>query len=189
MSRKLTPAEESEWDELVKMAVLKEVKSNLQLIDETTLFLHRKAENLPSGSKDKLVKLHHSDEMIESKKVLVVDDDIRNIFALTSILERHQMKVIPAENGQDAITLLEQTPDIEIVLMDIMMPGMDGYETTRAIRLKPEFKDLPILALTAKAMKGDRELCLEAGCSDYITKPVNSAQLLSMMRTWLDNDN
>ncbi|KHL92282.1 diguanylate cyclase [Paenibacillus sp. IHB B 3415] len=189
MSKKLTPAEESEWDELVKMAVLKEVKSNLQLIDETTLFLHRKAENLPSGSKDKLVKLHHSDEMIESKKVLVVDDDIRNIFALTSILERHQMKVIPAENGQDAITLLEQTPDIEIVLMDIMMPGMDGYETTRAIRLKPEFKDLPILALTAKAMKGDRELCLEAGCSDYITKPVNSAQLLSMMRTWLDNDN
>ncbi|NQX45481.1 HAMP domain-containing protein [Paenibacillus tritici] len=186
MSRKLTPEEETEWDELVKMAVLKEVKSDIQLIDETTLALHRKAENLPPLSRDKLLKLHQSDEMIEYKKVLVVDDDIRNIFALTSILERHQMKVIPAENGQDAITLLEQTPDIEIVLMDIMMPGMDGYETTREIRQKPEFQDLPILALTAKAMKGDRELCLEAGCSDYITKPVNSGQLLSMMRTWLD---
>ncbi|WP_438496099.1 HAMP domain-containing protein [Paenibacillus sp. IHBB 3054] len=186
LSKKLTPAEENEWDELVKMVVLKEVKSNLQLIDETTLFLHSRAENLPPSSKEKLVKLHNSDEMIEYKKVLVVDDDIRNIFALTSILERHQMKVIPAENGQDAINLLEQSPDIEIVLMDIMMPGMDGYETTRAIRQKEKFKNLPILALTAKAMKGDRELCLEAGCSDYITKPVNSAQLLSMMRTWLD---
>ncbi|MEK3875995.1 HAMP domain-containing protein [Paenibacillus sp. FSL M7-0420] len=186
MNRKLTPEEETEWDELAKMAVLKEVKSDAQLIDESTLALHRKAENLPPLSREKLVKLYQSDEMIEYKKVLVVDDDIRNIFALTSILERHQMKVIPAENGQDAITLLEQTPDIGIVLMDIMMPGMDGYETTRAIREKPEWRDLPILALTAKAMKGDRELCLEAGCSDYITKPVNSGQLLSMMRTWLD---
>lgn len=186
MNRKLTPEEETEWDELAKMAVLKEVKSDAQLIDESTLALHRKAENLPPLSRDKLVKLYQSDEMIEYKKVLVVDDDIRNIFALTSILERHQMKVIPAENGLDAITLLEQTPDIGIVLMDIMMPGMDGYETTRAIREKPEWRDLPILALTAKAMKGDRELCLEAGCSDYITKPVNSGQLLSMMRAWLD---
>ncbi|UQZ35549.1 hybrid sensor histidine kinase/response regulator [Paenibacillus sp. PK3_47] len=186
LSSKLTPSEAEEWDELAKMAVLKEVKSNLQVVDETTLFLHFEAENLPSDSRDKLVKLYNSDEMIEYKKVLVVDDDIRNIFALTSILERHHMKVIPAENGQDAIDLLEQTADIEIVLMDIMMPGMDGYETTRAIRRKPEFSDLPIIALTAKAMKGDRELCLEAGCSDYITKPVNSLQLLSMMRTWLD---
>ncbi|MNC32024.1 Polar-differentiation response regulator DivK [compost metagenome] len=186
LSKKLTTAEENEWDDLVKMAIIKEVKSDIQLIDETTLFLHLKAEELPSDLRDKLVKLYNSDEMIEYKKVLVVDDDIRNIFALTSILERHHMKVIPAENGQDAIDLLEQTPDIEIVLMDIMMPGMDGYETTRAIRQKAEFKNLPILALTAKAMKGDRELCLEAGCSDYITKPVNSTQLLSMMRTWLD---
>ncbi|UUZ81034.1 response regulator [Paenibacillus sp. P26] len=132
-----------------------------------------------------LVKLYQSDEMIEYKKVLVVDDDVRNIFALTTILERHNMKVIPAENGLDAIRILEQTPDIDIVLMDIMMPGMDGYETTRAIREKPEFQDLPIIALTAKAMKGDREQCLEAGASDYITKPVNSAQLLSMIRSWV----
>ncbi|MMZ65325.1 Transcriptional regulatory protein WalR [compost metagenome] len=96
------------------------------------------------------------------------------------------MKVIPAENGQEAIQILENTPSIEIVLMDIMMPIMDGYETTRAIRQKPEFRDLPIIALTAKAMSGDREACLEAGASDYITKPVNSAQLLSMIRSWLD---
>ncbi len=124
--------------------------------------------------------------MIEFKKVLVVDDDIRNIFALTSILERHNMKVVPAENGHDAIAIMEKTPDIDIVLMDIMMPVMDGYETTRAIRQIDRFKELPILALTAKAMQGDRELCLEAGASDYITKPVNSAQLLSMIRMWLN---
>ncbi|MNS89184.1 Polar-differentiation response regulator DivK [compost metagenome] len=157
-------------------------------MDETSLFLHRRTEDLPTGAREKLVKLHQSDEMIKYKKVLVVDDDVRNIFALMTILERHNMKVIPAENGQEAIRILEETPDIEIVLMDIMMPVMDGYETTRAIRKKEEFKDLPIIALTAKAMKGDREECLEAGASDYITKPVNSAQLLSMIRSWLDGE-
>ncbi|WP_235427296.1 response regulator [Cohnella kolymensis] len=185
-SKKLSPEIQSEMDELSKTAVIKEVKTHVQIMDETTLFLHRKAENLPSGSREALEKVHKSDEMIEYKNVLVVDDDIRNIFALTTILERHHMKVIPAENGQDAISILEQNPNIEIVLMDIMMPVMDGYETTRAIRQIPEFKELPIIALTAKAMKGDRELCLEAGASDYITKPVNSAHLLAMMRTWLD---
>ncbi|WP_159881946.1 HAMP domain-containing protein [Paenibacillus puerhi] len=184
--KKLTPDEELELEELMKSAVVKEVNSPVQIMDETTLFLHRKSENLPEGSKEMLVKLHHSDDLIEYKKVMVVDDDIRNIFALTTILERHNMKVIPAENGHDAIHLLEQTPDIDIILMDIMMPVMDGYETTRAIRQKPEFSDLPIIALTAKAMKGDREQCLEAGASDYITKPVNSAQLLTMIREWLD---
>ncbi|PZE22357.1 HAMP domain-containing protein [Paenibacillus xerothermodurans] len=182
---KMTGEEEQELEELMKTAVIREAKSSTQVLDDTTLFLHRKADDLPDGAKDTLVKLHQSDEMIQTKKVLVVDDDIRNIFALTTILERHGMKVIAAENGHDAITILEQTPDIKIVLMDIMMPVMDGYETTRAIREKPEFKDLPIIALTAKAMKGDREQCLEAGASDYITKPVNSAQLLSMIRNWL----
>ncbi|MCD9021775.1 HAMP domain-containing protein [Cohnella silvisoli] len=185
-SKKLTPQEEKDLDEIMKSAIVKVVKSPVQMMDETTLFLHRKAESLPAESREALEKLHQSDDMIEYKKVLVVDDDIRNIFALTSILERHYMKVLPAENGHDAITILEQTPDIEIVLMDIMMPVMDGYETTRAIRQIPEFKELPIIALTAKAMQGDRELCLEAGASDYITKPVNSAQLLSMIRVWLD---
>ncbi|SEC56724.1 HAMP domain-containing protein [Paenibacillus sp. GP183] len=184
-SKKLSAEEENELEELMKTAIIKEVKSNIQILDETTLFLHRKAENLPDGSKETLVKLHQSDAMIETKKVLVVDDDIRNIFALTTILERHGMKVIAAENGHDAIKILEETPDIKIVLMDIMMPVMDGYETTRTIRENPEFQELPIIALTAKAMKGDREQCLEAGASDYITKPVNSAQLLAMIRDWL----
>jgi HAMP domain-containing protein/signal transduction histidine kinase/CheY-like chemotaxis protein len=186
-SKKLTPQVENELDEIMKSAVVKVAKTPVQIMDETALFLHRKAESLPTESREALEKLHQSDDMIEYKKVLVVDDDIRNIFALTSILERHHMKVIPAENGHDAIAILEQTPDIGIVLMDIMMPVMDGYETTRAIRLIPRFKELPIIALTAKAMQGDRELCLDAGASDYITKPVNSAQLLSMIRVWLDS--
>ncbi|GIO86284.1 histidine kinase [Paenibacillus faecis] len=184
--RKWTPEQENQLEDLMKSSVIKEVKTPVQMMDETSLYLHRKAENLPDESRQTLVKLHESDEMIKSKQVLVVDDDIRNIFALTTILERHNMKVIPAENGQEAIQILENTPSIEIVLMDIMMPIMDGYETTRAIRQKPEFRDLPIIALTAKAMSGDREACLEAGASDYITKPVNSAQLLSMIRSWLD---
>ncbi|MBB3111241.1 HAMP domain-containing protein/signal transduction histidine kinase/CheY-like chemotaxis protein [Paenibacillus phyllosphaerae] len=187
-SAKLSVDMEDELDVLEKTAVLKEAKTTLQILEGTSLFLHRKAENLPESSKQTVVKLHSSDEMIAYKKVLVVDDDIRNIFALTTILERHNMKVVPAENGQDAIAALQQNPDIDIVLMDIMMPVMDGYETTRAIRRDPAFKDLPIIALTAKAMKGDRELCLEAGASDYITKPVNSAQLLTMIRTWLDEE-
>ncbi|MCZ8512737.1 HAMP domain-containing protein [Paenibacillus filicis] len=187
-STKLSRDEETELEELTKSAVIKEVKSPVQIMDATTLYLHRKAEDLPENTRQTLVKLYQSDEMIEYKKVLVVDDDVRNIFALTTILERHNMKVIPADNGHDAIAFLEQTPDIDIVLMDIMMPVMDGYETTRAIREKPEFKELPIIALTAKAMKGDREMCLEAGASDYITKPVNSAQLLSMIRSWVKID-
>ncbi|MEC0173543.1 HAMP domain-containing protein [Paenibacillus favisporus] len=177
--------QEEELEELTKSAVIKEVKTPAQMIDETSLFLHRKPDDLTEQAGELVRKLYQSDEMIQYKKVLVVDDDIRNIFALTTILERHQMMVVPAENGHEAIQILEQTPDIEIVLMDIMMPVMDGYETTRAIRSKPQFKDLPIIALTAKAMKGDREECLEAGASDYITKPVNSAQLLSMIRSWL----
>jgi CheY-like chemotaxis protein len=115
----------------------------------------------------------------------VVDDDARNIFALTSLLENHDMEVVTATNGRQAIQLIDQTPDLSVVLMDIMMPEMDGYETMREIRKKPAFRTLPILALTAKAMKGDREKCLEAGASDYIAKPVNTEQLLSLLRVWL----
>ncbi|MGF7050292.1 HAMP domain-containing protein/signal transduction histidine kinase/CheY-like chemotaxis protein [Paenibacillus sp. DS2015] len=185
-TKKWTQDEEVELEELMKSAVIKIVKSPIQMMDETSIFLHRKSENLPEGPRETILKLHQSDEMIKFKKVLVVDDDIRNIFALTTILERHNMMVIAAENGHEAITLLEKNPDTDIILMDIMMPVMDGYETTRAIRERPEFQSLPIIALTAKAMKGDREECIEAGASDYITKPVNSAHLLSMMRTWLD---
>ena len=126
-----------------------------------------------------------SDEPLRGKKVLVVDDDIRNIFALNSLLERHSMQVISANNGQEAIKLVDDTEDLSLVLMDIMMPEMDGYETMRRIRAVPKFRTLPIIALTAKAMKGDREKCLEAGASDYVAKPVNTDQLLSLVRMWL----
>jgi CheY-like chemotaxis protein len=132
-----------------------------------------------------LERLHGGKEVLSGRKVLVVDDDARNIFALTSVLENHEMDVISATNGRQAIELIQRTPDISMVLMDIMMPDMDGYETMREIRREAQFRTLPILALTAKAMKGDREKCLDAGASDYIAKPVNTDQLLSLMRVWL----
>jgi CheY-like chemotaxis protein len=132
-----------------------------------------------------LERLHRGKEALRGRKVLVVDDDARNIFALTSLLENHDMEVISATNGRQAIDLIRRTPDISMVLMDIMMPDMDGYETMREIRSEARFRTLPILALTAKAMKGDREKCLDAGASDYIAKPVNTDQLLSLMRVWL----
>jgi CheY-like chemotaxis protein len=130
-------------------------------------------------------KLHRSDEALAGKRVLVVDDDVRNIFALSSVLERRRMNVLTASTGREAIDILDSTPDLAIVLMDIMMPEMDGYETIQAIRANPKFRRLPIIALTAKAMKGDREKCLEAGASEYLAKPVNTEQLLSALRMWL----
>jgi CheY-like chemotaxis protein len=130
-------------------------------------------------------QVHQSDPVLAGKKVLVVDDDVRNIFALTSVLEKHKMQVIYAENGRKGIDLIRATPDLNVVLMDVMMPEMDGYETMRAIRQVNELKSLPIIALTAKAMKGDREKCIDAGASDYITKPVETDQLLSLLRVWL----
>ena len=130
-------------------------------------------------------RLHGSNEVLRHRKVLVVDDDIRNIFALTTVLENHEMEVVSATNGRQAIDIIESMPDLSVVLMDIMMPEMDGYETMREIRNDPQFRTLPILALTAKAMKGDREKCLQAGASDYIAKPVNTDQLLSLLRVWL----
>jgi CheY-like chemotaxis protein len=185
ISRNLSLEEETEFEELMKMHVIKEAKSALMLLDETALFLHRKQKNLSETQLENLRKIHQTDQMGASKKVLLVDDDIRNIFALTGILERHNFMVVAAENGKDAIQLLKKTPDIDMVLMDIMMPVMDGYDTTRSIRRMPQFKYLPIIALTANAMIGDREKCIDAGASDYITKPVNTTQLLTMMRTWL----
>ena len=125
------------------------------------------------------------DDELAGCKVLIVDDDVRNIFALTSILERHQIQVLHAENGRAGIDTLLQSPDIDVVLMDIMMPGMDGYETIRALREIDALRDLPIVAVTAKAMKGDREKCLESGASDYIAKPVDLDQLFSLMRIWV----
>jgi CheY-like chemotaxis protein len=146
---------------------------------------HRNEQLLSSQQREILRKIRQTDSVLAGKKVLVVDDDLRNIFALTSVLEHHDLQVIHAENGRAGIELLERTPDVDVVLMDIMMPEMDGYQTMRAIRRIPRFRSLPIIALTAKAMKGDREKCLEAGASDYVAKPVNTDQLLSLVRMWL----
>jgi CheY-like chemotaxis protein len=140
---------------------------------------------LPADKQRMLEQLHRSDEALLGKAVLVVDDDVRNIFALSSVLERRGMKVLTASTGNEAIAVLNSTPDAAIVLMDIMMPGMDGYQTIQAIRQDAAFRRLPIVALTAKAMKGDREKCFEAGASDYLAKPVNTEQLLSALRMWL----
>jgi CheY-like chemotaxis protein len=183
--RELSADEEAELRRKAKSIVLKGVRSPERLLDETALFLHRVIADLPQSKQQMISTLHQSDEPLNGRKVLVVDDDIRNIFALNSLLERHNMQVISATNGQEAINLVESTEDLSLVLMDVMMPEMDGYETMRRIRNKPQFRMLPIIALTAKAMKGDREKCLEAGASDYVAKPVNTDQLLSLVRMWL----
>jgi CheY-like chemotaxis protein len=181
----LTPEEEQRLKTLAKSVVLKDVRSPERLFDETALFLHRVVAGLPAAKRRMLEELHGSNVVLRDKKVLVVDDDARNIFALTSVLENQEMEVLTATNGRQAIDLVNQTPDLSVVLMDIMLPEMDGYETMREIRNNPDFRTLPILALTAKAMKGDREKCLAAGASDYIAKPVNTDQLLSLLRVWL----
>jgi HAMP domain-containing protein/CheY-like chemotaxis protein/signal transduction histidine kinase len=184
-AKDLSRKEETQLKRLSQTVILKDVKSPERLLDETALFLHRNTASLPEAKREILERLHRSDSVLAGKKVLIVDDDIRNIFAMTSVLERHKMEVIAAESGKDALDQLEKTPSVDIVLMDIMLPEMDGYETTRRIREKPQFKGLPIIALTAKAMKGDREKCIEAGASDYIAKPVDTEQLLSLLRVWL----
>jgi CheY-like chemotaxis protein/nitrogen-specific signal transduction histidine kinase len=181
----LSIEEEERLKKLAKSIVLKDVQSPERLFDETALFLHRVVSELPEGKRALLDRLHGSNDVLRNRKVLVVDDDARNIFALTTVLENYDMEVISATNGRQAIDLIRETPDLSVVLMDIMMPEMDGYETMREIRQLPEFRTLPILALTAKAMKGDREKCLQAGASDYIAKPVNTEQLLSLLRVWL----
>jgi HAMP domain-containing protein/CheY-like chemotaxis protein/signal transduction histidine kinase len=183
--RDLTKKEETQLKRMAKTIIVKDVRSPERLLDETALFLHRVQSKLPEPQRKMLEKLHKTDEMLSGKKVLVVDDDIRNIFAMTSLLERHNMAVYSAENGRDAIEVLRGNDDIDVVLMDIMMPEMDGYDTMQEIRKVPKFKELPILALTAKAMKGDREKCIDAGASDYIAKPVDTEQLLSLLRVWL----
>ena len=181
----LSRSEEAELRRLAQTIIIKDVKSPDRLLDETTLFLHRVESALPPEKQRLLDQLHRSDPTLTGKKALVVDDDIRNIFALTSILERYEMDVQYAENGHDALKLLGENPDIDVVLMDVMMPEMDGYEATRRIRDNTAFEDLPIIAITAKAMKGDREKCISAGASDYVTKPVDSDQLISLLRVWL----
>jgi CheY-like chemotaxis protein len=184
-AQELSRKEVTKLKRYAKTIVVKDARSPERLLDETALFLHRSQASLPDMQRRILEEIHALDSGLAGRKVLIVDDDLRNIFALSSLLERQQMQVLFAENGRDGIEVLEKDPGIEIVLMDIMMPEMDGYDTMRAIRRIPRFKSLPIITLTAKAMKGDRDKCIAAGASDYITKPVDVAQLLSMMRVWL----
>ena len=183
--KELSPEEDARLHTLARSVVVKGVESPERLLDETALFLHRVVADLPVEKQQMLDRLHRSDDALFGRQVLVVDDDVRNIFALSSVLERRGMTVLTAGTGREAIATLDATPDLAIVLMDIMMPEMDGYETMQVIRQNPAFQRLPIIALTAKAMKGDREKCLEAGASDYLAKPVNTEQLLSALRMWL----
>jgi len=183
--KELSREEESELRMLSESIIVKDVRSPERLLDETALFLHRVEANLPDPKREILRRLTESDPALSGKKVLLVDDDARNLFAITTILEQHEMKVVYAENGQQALDKLAADADINIVLMDIMMPEMDGYEATRRIRAQQRYAKLPIIALTAKAMKGDREKCIEAGASDYITKPIDANQLVSLLRVWL----
>jgi CheY-like chemotaxis protein len=183
--RELSVEEDARLQTMARRIVVKGVESPERLLDETALFLHRVIADLPPAKQEMLDRLHGSDEDLIGRTVLVVDDDARNIFALSSVLERRGMTVLTATTGNEAVDLVERTPDLAIVLMDIMMPEMDGYQTIGTIRANPRFRRLPIIALTAKAMKGDREKCLEAGASDYLAKPVNTEQLLSALRLWL----
>jgi signal transduction histidine kinase/DNA-binding response OmpR family regulator len=183
--KQLSAAEETRVKKYAETIIIKDAKSPERLLDETALFLHRVEAKLPDTKRKMLEQLHDADAVIAGKRVLIVDDDVRNIFSLTSVLEDHGMNVRFAENGKDALAALESDPEVDVVLMDVMMPEMDGYETMQRIREDARFKSLPIIALTAKAMKGDREKCIAAGASDYIMKPVDTEQLISLLRVWL----
>ncbi len=181
----LTPEEEEKLNRVAQTTIVKDVRSPERLFDQTALWLHRNAARLPAEKREILQRLHNPGVILAGKKVLIVDDDVRNIFAMTSMLERYKMQVVVAETGKEAIRQLHETEGIDLILMDIMLPEMDGYETMRAIRSMYGFASMPIIALTAKAMKGDREKCIEAGASDYISKPVDTEPLLSLLRSWL----
>jgi hypothetical protein len=181
----LTADEEAELRRVADAAVVKTVAGIERLLEETAVFLNRREEDLTEDQRRIIEQARHKDAVLSGGKVLIVDDDVRNIFALTSGLERHKLTVLNAEGGKAGIEVLKQNPDVDLVLMDIMMPQMDGYETTRRIRQIPEFRNLPVIALTAKAMKGDREKCIDAGASDYIPKPVVLEELVALLRVWL----
>jgi CheY-like chemotaxis protein len=185
VSRELSRKDAARLKRLGHTLNLKEVCSAERLLDHVLLLLHCEVGKLPEFKRQILQTLHESDTALVGRNVLIVDDDIRNVFAVTSLLERYQMQILSAENGKAALQLLHSSPDIDAVLMDIMMPGMDGYDTIRAIRQLDRFRTLPIIALTSKAMTGDREKCIDAGASDYIAKPVNGVELVSRLRLWL----
>jgi CheY-like chemotaxis protein len=182
----LSGGERDKLKKLAEVAVLKSARTLEAVLEETTLFLHQTVNELPTDKRDPLLAaIQRATPDLAGRKVLIVDDDIRNIFALTGALEQHGITVLNAENGKDGLEALKNNPGIDVVLMDIMMPELDGYDTIRIIRRLDEFKNLPVIAVTAKAMKGDREKCIEAGASDYISKPVNIEQLLSLLRVGL----
>ncbi|HLK47042.1 MAG TPA: HAMP domain-containing protein [Bryobacteraceae bacterium] len=187
--RTVSPGLETDLRKLSRASVVRYAESQGRLLDETVLLLHRAEDDLSEAQREALAAFRRDDNSLAGKKVLVVDDDVRNIFALTTVLEQHNLHVVHAENGRAGIETLLKTPDVDGVLMDIMMPEMDGYETIRAIRQVPEMRTLPIIAVTAKAMKGDRAKCIDAGASDYITKPVDLDQLFSVLRVWLARRN
>jgi len=186
-AKQLSPKEETVLRRLAETIIIKDARSPERLLAETALFLHRSSESLPLASRQLLEQDQKTDPILTGKKILVIDDDVRNIFSLTSLLERCQMVVTFAENGQDAIDQLKNTADVDAILVDVMMPGMDGYETMREIRQMSRYKNTPIIALTAKAMKGDREKCVQAGASDYVSKPADVDRLLSILRVYLGN--
>jgi CheY-like chemotaxis protein len=183
--KSLSPEEEEHLKLLSSAVIIKDANSPERILEEVSLFLHRPAQSLAASGRRMLESVVQKDEALGGKTVLVVDDDMRNIYALSSILENSDLNVVYATNGRKAIEELKSNGDIDLVLMDIMMPEMDGYQAMREIRKTEEFKELPIIALTAKAMKGDRERCIEAGASDYIPKPVDPERLLSLLRVWL----
>jgi CheY-like chemotaxis protein len=183
--RELSSKEDARLRSMARSIVVKGVESPERLFDEAALFLHSRVHGLPASKKHLIERLYDSNEDFAGRTVLVVDDDARNIFALSSLLERRGMKVLTASNGREALNTVDSNPDLAIVLMDIMMPEIDGYQVIETIRSKPTLKRLPIIALTAKAMRGDREKCLEAGASDYLAKPVDTEQLIATLRVWL----
>jgi CheY-like chemotaxis protein len=179
------PAHASAWKRIGDRYTVRRAHTAGSLLDLATFFLHRPFAKLPETQRLQLMEMHQIGDILAGRKVLIVDDDMRNIFALSTILEEHNMVIVSADNGRDAIRMLKEDPSIEIVLMDIMMPEMDGMETMREIRKIPHLMNLPIVAVTAKAMKGDREKCIEAGAWDYLSKPVDTDQLLAVLRAWL----
>jgi CheY-like chemotaxis protein len=183
--RDLTAQEETTLQDCAESLTIKAVKSPERLLDEVTLFLHQVEAQLSVEKRDMLHLVHNKEAILAHKKVLLVDDDVRNTFALMTFLEEKGMEIIVGYTGKEALELLEQNPDTSVVLMDIMMPEMDGYEAMKKIKAQPRFRKLPIIALTAKAMKGDKVKCIEAGANDYLTKPVDTDRLLSLLRVWL----
>jgi CheY-like chemotaxis protein len=183
--KELTREENETLQKYTNTIIIKGVKSEERLLDETALFLHRVVDNMPQRQKKMITNLHDKDSLFTDKKILVVDDDMRNVFALSKILTGKGMKVSKAVNGKMALEVIEKEGNFDLVLLDIMMPEMDGYETTKRLREMPKFRNLPVIALTAKAMKDDRQKCIDAGANDYLAKPVNVDKLLSLMRVWL----